>query len=144
MERSRRQSGLAYGGLAGVVGIAYAVGREREVGLIPIGTLAAVALAVAALFVPRAVERAAGVALLVWVALAAATEQFAWAASDRGVLVAIVWLVPPVIGGAVLPARGYWRSGLGCWAAAFAGIAATTYSLHSVHSGAGLLMRWLS
>jgi hypothetical protein len=125
-----------------VVGVAYATGCARFQELIGLGSLAAVALSVAALFRPA--ERAPGAALLVWVVLAAVTEQFAWAATDGGVLVAAAWLVPPVAGGAVLPARGRWLSGVGCWAASFAGVAATTYSVHSVYSGAGLIMVWRS
>jgi len=80
----------------------------------------------------------------VWVVAATLTGQFAEAASGYGVLAAAAWLVPPVVGGVLLPAAGHWRSGLGCWSAAFAGVAATTYSVYSVHSGAGLILVWRS
>lgn len=134
---------VACGGLAGVVGIAYAVGRASAWELIPVGSLAAVALSGAALFQRHPVERVAGAALLVWLVLATLTEQFDCAARDHGVLVAVAWLVLPIAGGAVLPAAGHWWSGLGCWAATFAGVAATTFSAHHVHAGAGLFVRWL-
>jgi hypothetical protein len=133
---------IARVGLVAVVGAAYAAGRAHLPGLILIGSLVAVALSLTAIFRPQPVERIAGAALLVWVILATLTEQFAWVASSHEVLVAAAWLVPPVAGGAVLPAAGHWRSGLGCWAASFAGVAATTYTVHSVHSGAGLFMLW--
>ena len=131
-------------GLVVVVCAGYTAGRAHAHGLIGLGSLAAVVLAVAALVRPRPAERTAGAALFAWVVLTALTDQFAWAASDHGVIVAAAWLVPPVVGGAVLPAGGHWRSGLGCWAGAFAGVAATTYSVYSVHSGAGLIMVWRS
>ena len=133
---------IACCGLAAVVGLGYAAGRAHAHGLVGLGTIAAVVLSVAALVRSRPVERVAGAALLLWEFSAALTEQFAWVASDREGLVAAAWLVLPVAGGAVLPATGHWRSGLGCWAASFAGVAATTYSVHSVYSGAGLIMVW--
>ena len=69
------------------------------------------ALSFAAIFQPRKAERIAGAALLAWIVLATLTEQFAWAASEHGVLVAAAWLVPPVAGGAILPTAGHWWSG---------------------------------
>ena len=109
----RRQSLIACVGLAAVVGAAYA-GRAHLYGLIGLVSLAAVALSFAAVFQRRPAERIAGIALLAWVVLATLTEQFAWAADDGGVFVAAAWLLPPVAGGAALPAAGHWWSGLGC------------------------------
>src|SRR4051812_18275503 len=100
-------------GLAAVVSAAYVIGRAHIDTLIGIGSLAAVALCFAAIFQPRTAERIAGAALLAWIVLATLTEQFAWAASEHGVLVAAAWLVPPVAGGAILPTAGHWWSGLG-------------------------------
>ena len=135
---------IACAGLAVVVGAAYVTGRARLEGAIGLSSFAAFVLSVAALLLSRPVERAAGAGLLLWIVAAILTEQFAWAASEYRVLVAAAWLAPPVLGGVVLPAAGHWRSGLGCWAAAFAGVAATTYSVYSVHSGAGLILVWRS
>ncbi|QEL16184.1 hypothetical protein [Limnoglobus roseus] len=144
MQWSGRRSLIACTGLALMVSVAYAVGRARAEIFIGLGSFAAVVLSVAAAFRPWPTERVAGTIVLGWVVLATLTEQFAWAAGTHGVLVAGAWLILPVVGGVVLPARGYWWSGLGCWAAAFAGIAATTYSVHSIYSGAGLVFVWRS
>lgn len=137
-----RQSLIACCGLVAVIGAAYASGCAHLSGVILLGSLGAVALSLGATFRPRFTERVAGLVLLAWVVLAAWTEQFAWVASSQGVFVAAAWLVPPVAGGVALPAAGHWWSGLGCWAASFAGVAATTYTVHSVHSVAGLFVVW--
>jgi hypothetical protein len=139
-----RRSLIASVGFVAVLGAAYVIGRAHLHGLIGIGSLAAIGLSLIAIFQPRTAERIAGTTLLVWVVLATLTEQFAWAASSHGILIAAAWLVPPIAGGVVLTSAGHWWSGLGCWAASFAGVAATTYSVHSVHSGAGLIQLWRS
>lgn len=135
---------IASVGFVAVLGAAYAIGCAHLHSLIGIGSLAAIVLSLIAIFQPRTTERIAGTTLLVWVVLATLTEQFAWAASSHGIIVAAAWLVLPIAGGVVLTSVGYWWSGLGCWAASFAGVAATTYSVHSVHSGAGLIQVWRS
>ena len=89
MRWSSRRSVIACVGCATVVGMGYAAGCARIHSLIGVGSLAAVALSMAALFRPRSAERAAGAALLAWVILATLTEQFAWAASEH------VCLSPP-------------------------------------------------
>jgi hypothetical protein len=136
---------IACGGLVAVVCAAYGAGCEHADYLIPYSALAAVALSVAAMVRPQAAERFAGGALLAWVVLATLTDQFAFVVSTSyGVLVAAAWLVPPVVGGVALPTAGYWLSGFGCWAAAFAGVAATSSSAHSTSHGAGLFFGWVS
>jgi hypothetical protein len=144
-----RQSALVGGGLLAVVGVAYAAGRAPSgtgcPGAVFLASLAGVTLAVAALFrSPPRGERVAGAVLLGWFVLAVVTEQFAWVGDAQGVVAAVAWLVPPAAGGVVLPRRGCWLSGLGCWAALFAGTAALTYTVSHTDSGLGLLLKWLS
>jgi hypothetical protein len=144
MRWGSRRSLIVCAGLATVFSAAYAAGRAHLDGLISLGSFAAVALSLVAIFRPTSTERIGGAALLSWIVLAAWTEQFAWAASSSGIIYAAVWLLPPIVGGVVLPTSGHWWSGVGCWAATFAGVAATTYSVHSIYSGAGLFFLWES
>jgi hypothetical protein len=139
-------------GLFAVVGVAYATGLSLWapacVKLTGLASFVAITLGLVAAFRrPPAgetpVERAAGGALLGWVALAAATDQFAWVWDTRGVVSAVAWLVPPAVGGLVLPRQGKWLAGLGCWAALFAGTAALTCTVSHTSSGAGLFFVWL-
>jgi hypothetical protein len=138
------RSQIACAGLTAVIGAAYGADLAQLSGLIFLGSLTAVVLSLVAIFQRRTAERIAGATLLAWVVLATWTEQFAGAASTHGLLVSAAWLVLPVAAGAVLPRAGHWWSGLACWAASFAGVAATTYSVYSVYSWAGLFVVWRS
>jgi hypothetical protein len=112
--------------------------------------LVGVILALVALFLPSqtengaTVERIAAGGLLVYVALAAVSEQFAWVGTDRDILFCIAWLFPLAVGGAVLPLRGYWLVGVAFWAVLFASISALTYSACHDTSGVGLFLVWMS
>lgn len=129
------------------VGAGYAAGRSlpmRECSSSVGGAVVvAVALGLVALVRGRSpVGRLAGVGLVGYVVAATLTEQFASAWDGRDVLVGVAWLVPPAVGGIVLPRRGEWVVGAGCWLVLFAGTAALTYSAWHTHSGMGLVVVW--
>ena len=104
--------------------------------------LAAVALALTALFRPG--ERAAGCALLAYVALAAGVDPFAWCGDREDAVPGLLWLTPAVVGAAAFPRRGWWLAGAGSWAVLFAATAALAYSCTHWGSGVGLFYAWLS
>jgi hypothetical protein len=57
------------------------------------------------------------------------------AGDTLSLLVAIAWLSPVIVGGLLLPRRGAWLAGLGCWLVLFSGVAALTYSVSHSNSG---------
>jgi hypothetical protein len=120
-----------------------ALGATRCASIVALACLAGVTLAVVGLFRRRQVggtdiERGAAVGLLAYVVLAAMTEQFAWAWGAGGVAIGVGWLVPLALGGAVLPPRGCWFAGIGCWAVLFGATAALTCTVSHGGSGVGL------
>jgi hypothetical protein len=117
--------------------------------IVPLVSLLAFGLGFASLFAWRrsvrrwAIGHAAGWGLLLYICLAAGTDQFMWVSDTRRLLFAVAWLIPPAIGAVLLPSRGYWLSGLGCWAVLFAGAAALTYTASHRYSGMGLFGGWI-
>ena len=83
-------------------------------------------------------------ALLVWLVMAAVTEQFAWVDDARGVAVGVAWLVPPAVGTVILLRRREWWGGAGCSVALFAGATSLVYSVTHTGSGVGLMFAWQS
>jgi hypothetical protein len=90
------------------------------------------------------VERLAGACLLAYVVIAGVVEPLAFVGNVSEVFVSVAWLSPLIIGGVLLPSRGYWRAGLGCWSILFSGTAALSYNVSHVDSGWGFLIRWLA
>lgn len=89
-------------------------------------------------------ERLTGACLLVYVVIGGAVEPLAFVGDVAEVLVAVVWLSPLIVGGMLLPIRGCWRVGLGCWSILFSGMAALSSNVSHVDSGRGFLIRWLA
>jgi hypothetical protein len=118
--------------------------------IVSLACLVGVILALIALFHPsRAengfmLERIAACGLVAYVVLATVTEQFAWVWRGRDVLLAVVWLLPLIVGGVGLPRRGCWLVGVGFWAVLFGSVAALTYSATHDASGVGLFGAWLT
>ena len=89
-------------------------------------------------------ERFAAGSLIAYVVLAGVVEPLAFVGDAREVLVAVAWLMPLIIGGVLLPNRGCWRTGLGCWSVLFSGTVSLGYNVSHLHSGRGFLIRWLA
>lgn len=147
----RQQVGLSIAvqaGLLAVVGAAYAVGRSLGVGdcskVTGLASVAGVVLSLIAVVRGSSVGRASGVALLVWLVVAAVTEQFAWVDDARGVAVGVAWLVPPAVGTLILLRRRECWVGAGCSVALFAGATSLVYSVTHTGSGVGLMFAWQS
>src|SRR5262249_47990073 len=118
--------------------------------VVSLSCLVGVILALVALFrwpwrsAAQVVERLAGVALLAYVVAATASEQFAWVWEASGIVIAVAWLSPLAGGGMILPCRGCWIAGVGCWCVLFGGTGALTYSATHAGSGVGLFFAWLA
>lgn len=146
MSRGGRTAFAAAAALV-AVGAGYAVGQSLSTtgcsSAAGSASLVAVVLGLVSLFRgPSAAGRLAGIGLVGYVVAATVTEQFAWAGGIGAVLTGVLWLVPPVVGGVVLPRRGAWLAGVGCWAVLFAGTAALTHSTTHTGSGVGLIVAW--
>ncbi len=92
---------------------------------------------------PR-LERIAAASLLAYVVLAAVVEPLAFIGDTSGLLISVALLSPLIVGGGLLPARGCWWTGVGCWSVLFSGTAALAYNLSHAWSGRGFLIRWFS
>ena len=146
-----RQVGLSMAvgaGLLALVGAACAVGRSLGVGdcseVTGLASVAGVVLTLIAVVRDSSVGRASGVALLVWLVVAAVNEEFAWVDDARGVAVGVAWLVPPAVGAVILRRRREWWVGAGCSVSVFAGATALVYSVTHTGSGVGLMFAWQS
>jgi hypothetical protein len=91
---------------------------------------------------PHPRERAAGLGLIGYVVLSSATWPFALAHTAGGVAVGVAWLTPVAVAGMVLPRRGCWLVGVGCWAVLFSGSAALAYTATHPGAGMGLVFAW--
>jgi hypothetical protein len=89
-----------------------------------------------------AAERLSAAAPIAYVVTSAVFEPLAFVGDWRGVLISVAWLVPLVVGGAVLPGRGAWLAAAACWAVLFGGVAALAYNVSHVHDGVGFFMSW--
>lgn len=69
-----------------------------------------------------------GLGLIAYIRLAIATQQFTWIGTSFDLLHNVVWLIPLILGGLVLPRKDYWLAGIGCWFVLLAGTTALTYS----------------
>ena len=92
---------------------------------------------------PARGERFAAASLIVYVVIAGVLEPLAFVGDALDVLVSVAWLLPLIVGGVLLPVRGCWLAGLGCWSVLFSGTAALGYNVSHVQSGMGFLIRWL-
>jgi hypothetical protein len=149
---SLRSAAVGFSLLA-VVSVGYAVGqllRDDDCSLVvKLACLVGIVFALVALTrLPLredwTVEPIVAAGLLDYLVQASASHQFAWVGGTHGVVVAVAWLSPLVVGGVILPSRGYWFAGLGCWAVLFAGTAALSYSASHFTSGVGLFFAWRS
>ncbi len=116
----------------------------------PLAFLAGGLLGLAGLFrwlAPHGLARgerlAAAASLIAYAIIGGAVEPLALVWGERGVLVSVAWLAPLIVGGVLLPSRGCWLAGLGCWLVLFSGTMALGYNVSHVHSGMGFLICWL-
>jgi hypothetical protein len=139
--------------LPAVVLIGYIAGRywRGATGLFPgqLAFLAGALLGLACLFQKSAPDgpawrgRFAAAGLTAYVVIAAIAEPLAFVENAPEVLVSVAWLLPLIIGGVLLPSRGCWRAGLGCWSILFSATMALGYNVSHAHSGMGFLIKWL-
>ena len=92
---------------------------------------------------PRKVDRLAAVGLVLYVVVAVASDALLFAGDTHEVLKSVVWLLPLIVGGAVLPRWGGWLTAVGCWLLLFTGVTALAYDVSHVHSGVGFFGSWL-
>jgi hypothetical protein len=92
----------------------------------------------------RRLERLAAASLLAYVVLAGVVEPLAFVGDITGLLFSVALLSPLIVGGVLLPGRGCWWTGLGCWSVLFSGTAALGYNFSHAWSGRGFLIRWVS
>jgi hypothetical protein len=85
----------------------------------------------------------AALSLIGFAFLLAALEPLDRPCCSPDVLLSVTWLSPLVLGGVLLPRRGCWCAACGCWLVLFSGTAALAYNVYHVHSGMGLLWRWI-
>jgi hypothetical protein len=125
---------------------AYLFLRCRDV--VPLSCLAGVALAVIAIVhpakshTPPRFDRFAGGAITIYVIVASCSGQFAHLQVPGSLEVAIIWLLPLMVGGLFLPCLDCWFTGFSCWAVLFAAITAISYSLDNQFSGVGFFWEW--
>lgn len=137
-------------GLLVVIAAGYGAGSLLDLsgcaGLVQLACLTGAILAVAGWCrrPPLAEERFAAVGLIAYLIAAVAFEAILFVEDARGVFVSIAWLLPLVVGGVILPRRGAWIAGAGCWAMLFGGVTALAYNVSHIGSGVGFLMRWVS
>jgi hypothetical protein len=73
--------------------------------------------------------------LLLYVIVTECGELLSFGGSVQGLLVGVAWLLPPIVGGVVLPRRGLWLTALGYWLVLFGGAAALAYNFSHWNSG---------
>jgi hypothetical protein len=139
--------------LPAVILLGFVSGRYSRgiTGLFPgqLAFLAGAVLALAGLFQKSAPDgsargrRFAAAGLIAYVVIVGIVEPFGYVGDASGVLVSVAWLFPLILGGVLLPSRGCWRAGSGCWSILFSGTLALSYNVSHVHSGMGFLIRWL-
>jgi hypothetical protein len=147
----RARSLLAGLAMALAVTAGYAAGTLLTSDLAPLvflSCLAGMALAVGGVFVPqsgrcRLTAALAALGLCLYLFVSDRVGIIAFAGDAPSVLVPIAWLSPVVLGGAVLPRRGAWLAGAGCWLALFAGSFALAYNVTQLHRGVGFFFRWV-
>jgi hypothetical protein len=88
-------------------------------------------------------NRIGGASLLAYIAVVGVIEPLMFIGDSVDVAIAVVWLLPVVFGGVILPVRGCWLTGFGCWAVLFSAAVALGYNVSHWGSGIGCLMRWL-
>jgi hypothetical protein len=81
-----------------------------------------------------------GLALYVLVLVGA--EPFFNVYNAPTVLWSVALLSPLVAGGVILPSRGRWVDGVGCWVVLFAALEVLGYNVTHIHSGVGFFGSW--
>ncbi len=100
--------------------------------VLPLSAILAFVLAVSALgygLLDEKVGHYPGMALVAYVVSTSIGDPFFRAHDPASGVVAFIWLALPVAGGVLLPPRGHWCAGVGCWVILFAGVAATAYNV---------------
>jgi hypothetical protein len=80
--------------------------------------------------------------LIFYVVMSAAVEPLLFVSKASTLFVALAWLFPVIVGGVLLPRRGYWLVGLGCWLVLFSGTIALGFNFSQAGWGMGFLMKW--
>jgi hypothetical protein len=83
------------------------------------------------------------VCLLAYLVIAVALEPLMVIGDMGELLVGLAWLFPVVVGGVLLPSRGLWLPGLGCWSVLFSVVTALSFNAYNRTAGMAFWWRWL-
>jgi hypothetical protein len=89
----------------------------------------------------KAVERFGAVGLLTYLVLAVACDAILFTRSEIGLLIAVAWLTPLIIGGLVFPRRSLWLLSVAYWLVLLSGVVALAYTLTHPFGGQGFLIK---